>query len=167
MNSTIVDQAFKTRWGYVAYSYEDYKKLKRLNIIFQKARTYAYQWERWVRKAPHNRVRKIWKRDENRHKIGYTISGPLPEPQFCDIFFTKLVDTDRNPIGQRWLNMVIYSNIGYIRIDKDIATEYRNSHRPVETSEKVPEANMSSDEIDELLEKAEDWYNSINAVTSV
>lgn len=143
---------FETKWGYVPYSYEDYKKLKRLNFIFQKARVGAAQWKRWVRKAPHNRLQRTAIRNEQGQKIGYEIGGPLPEPAVCDLFSTKLVDVNRNPLG-RWFE-------GHIKTDDTVEIEYKKSHRPLPTEEEVPETKMSSSDIDQLLKKAEEWFKT-------
>lgn len=142
---------FETNWGYVTYSYEDYKKLKRLNFIFQKARVRAAQWARWVRKAPHNRIQKIWIRNEKGQKIGYEVAGLLSEPKICDLFSTKLVDTNRNPL-ERWFDGY------YIRTDNAVEIEYQKSHRPVSTEAEVVESEFSSSDIRKLLKKAEKWY---------
>ncbi len=145
-------QVFETKWGFVAYSYEDYRMLKRLNVIFQKARVRASQWGRWVRKAPHNRVEKIKIRNEKGQKIGVELGGPLPEPVTCDLFSEKLVDLNRKYIRQRgWFEG------SYIVTDDQIEAEYRKSRKPMETSEEVEEAKMSSSEIKKLLKKAEKW----------
>ncbi len=143
-------QVFETKWGFVPYTYEDYKKLKRLNFIFQTARIGASQWKRWVRKAPHNRIQKCCIRNEKGQKTGYKIGGPSVEPKICDLFSTKLVDLNRKPLT-RWFE-------GYIRTDHTAELEYRKSHKPVPTQEKVPEAKMSSKDIDKLLKKAEKWF---------
>ncbi len=147
-----MSKVFETKWGYVAYSYEDYKKLKRLNFIFQKARVGAAQWKRWVRKAPHNRIQKCCIRNEKGQKTGYEIVGPSSEPKVCDLFSTKLVDVDRKPL-RRWFE-------GYIRTDDAVEIEYQKSHKPVSTPEEVPEVKISSHAVDQLLEKAEKWYES-------
>lgn len=145
------EKTFETKWGYVPYSYEDYRNLKRLNFIFQKARVRAAQWKRWVRKAPHNRVEKRWIRNDQNQKTGFEILGPLSEPETCDLFSKKLVDVDRNPLG-RWF-------MGYIQTDDTVEIEYQKSHRPV-LKDEAPEAGMSSEAIDQLLEKTEKWFKN-------
>ncbi len=144
-----MSEVFKTKWGYVAYSYEDYAKLKRLNLIFQKARANAARWKRWVRKAPHNRIQKKKIRNEKGQKTGYNIGGPLPEPVVCDLFSKKLVDVDRKPLG-RWF-------IGYIETDNKVETEYKKSRKPIENVEDVIKPGFSSADIEELFKKAEKY----------
>jgi len=151
MNST--EQVFKTKWGYVAYSYEDYNKLKSLNIIFQKARIGASRWKRWVRKAPHNRIRRIPQYNDARQKIGYIQGGPLPEPITCPLFSTKLVDINRKPLG-RWF-------MGFIKIDNTVEIEYKKARYPVLSADRVEKPELTSEQIDELLHKAEKWYATI------
>lgn len=137
------DQVFKTKWGYVAYSYEDYSKLKRLNRIFCKARINAARWNRWHRKQPHNRVQKRWLRNEKGQKIGYEVVGPLSEPVVCELF-SKM---------HRWYDELV--------TDNTVEIEYRKSRKPVYNSEDVIKAELSSSEIDELLVKAEMWFSSL------
>ena len=136
-------QVFETKWGFVAYSYEDYKKLKQLNKIFWKARIAAAQWNRWARKEPQNRVQKRWLRNEKGQKIGYEVVGPLSEPVICDLFSKK----------HRWFD--------YYVADNAVEIEYRKSRKPVATEAEVAEAGFSSSEIDKLLKKAEEWHSSL------
>ncbi len=140
---TMSKQVFETKWGFVAYSYEDYKKLKRLNKIFWKARTNAARWNRWARKLPHNRVQKKWIRNEQGQKIGCEVVGPLSEPVVCSLFSKK----------HRWFDQYV--------TDDAVEIEYRNSHRPVATAGEVIEAGFSSFDIDKWLKKAEAWYNAV------
>jgi hypothetical protein len=137
------NQVFETKWGYVAYSYEDYQNLKRLNKIFCKARVNAARWNRWARKEPQNRVQKKWIRNEKGQKIGHEIVGPLSEPVVCDLFSKK----------HRWFNEYV--------TDNKIEEEYRRSHKPVKTEEEVIKAGFSGSEIRDLLRKAEKWYSAL------
>ena len=148
------NKTYKTRFGYVAYSYENFQKLKKLNLIFQKARNQAAKWERWVRKAPHNRVQKKWLRNEQRQKIGHEVVGPLPEPPICEVFSEKLVDIDRKPINKRWF-------VGYIKTNDAIEAEYKKARHPQATPERVEECQMSEGSINGLLVQAEAWYNQL------
>lgn len=138
-----MSKVFETNWGYVAYSYDDYMNLKRLNKIFQKARTHAAQWNRWGRKEPQNRVQKKWIRNEKGQRIGHEVLGPLPEPVVCDLFSKK----------HRWFDQYVTENA--------VEIEYQNSHRPVEKIEDVPPATMPTKDIDKLLKQAEEWYASL------
>jgi hypothetical protein len=134
---------FETKWGFVAYSYEDYKKLKRLNKIFCKARTNAACWNRWARKDEHNRVQKKWIRNEKGQKTGYEVVGPLAEPIVCKLFSKK----------HKWFDEYVTDNM--------IEIEYSNSHKPVLDKEGVIEAGFTSEQIDSLLVEAAAWmYNS-------
>ena len=122
-------------------------------MIFQEARKRAAQWQRWVRKAPHNRVQKKWLRNEQHQKIGSEVVGSLPEPETCDLFSEKLVDTDRNPLG-RWFD-------GYIRTDNAVEKEYQKARKPRRSPEDVEESKMSPGSIDGLLAQAEKWYSAV------
>ena len=140
-------KVYETKWGYMAYSYEDYLKLKRLNAIYFKALGQASRWERWVRKAPHNRVRRRTVRDDAGRKIGREIVGPRPEPPVCDMFSRKLTTIDREPIG-RWFE-------GWIETkDHGIAEEYRKARRPTPTRDDVEAPGLTGEQIDRLLAEA-------------
>lgn len=136
-------QVFETKWGFVAYSYEDYLKLKRLNKIFWRARTNAAQWNRWARKEPQNRVQKKWIRNEEGQRIGHEVVGPLPEPVVCDLFSQK----------HRWFDQYV--------TDNTIEVEYWKSRKPKRTEAEVEKPAFSSSKIDVLLEKAEMWYATL------
>ncbi len=131
-------QVFETRWGFVAYSYEDYTKLKSLYKIFYKARTNAARWNRWARKAPHNRVQRKWVRNELGQKISFEIVGLMSEPNVCKLFSKK----------HRWFNEYVTDNL--------IELEYQKSRRPMSEAD-VVEGEFSSAKIDELLIEAEIW----------
>ena len=140
---------YRTRWGHVAYSYEDYLKLKRLHKIWFRALRAASRWKRWVRKAPHNRVTRRTLRDSDGRKIGREIAGPTPEPRTCDLFSRKLVTNDRKPVG-RWF-------VGWITTDDTVATEYRKAKHPKSAPEEVEPAGLTSRQIDAMLADAEEW----------
>lgn len=144
--------AHETKWGYVAYGYEDYLKLKRLHKIWFMALRDAARWKRWVRKAPHNRVLRRILRDAEGRKIGREIIGPAPEPRICDLFSRKRVDTDRKPIDNEygWF-------MGWIKTDDTIAKEYRKARHPEPTAAEVEKAGLISPGIDAMLEAAEEW----------
>lgn len=137
-------KVYETKWGHVAYSYEDYLKLKKLNALYFKAHSQANQWERWVRKAPHNRVLRRTIRDDQGRKIGSEVLGPRPEPPTCDMFSKKLVTNDRMPIG-RWFEGFICTK------DHDIVEEYRKSRRPMPSRFQVEAPCLTSEQLDNLL----------------
>jgi len=137
------NQVFETKWGYVAYSYGDYKKLKEINKIFQKARTAAAQWNRWNRKDEHNRVQKRWIRNDKGQKTGYEVVGPLPEPKVCELFSKK----------HRWYDEYVTDNA--------VELEYRKSRKPVAIREDVEPPRWTSEEITDLLIKAKAWESSL------
>jgi len=66
---------YETRWGHVAYSYENYLKLKRLHKIWFRALRAGARWKRWVRKAPHNRLQRRTLRDAEGGRSAGRLSG--------------------------------------------------------------------------------------------
>ena len=137
------DQVFKTKWGYVAYSYENYRKLKRLNVSFQKARSRASEFKRWARKDPQNRVQKKWLRNELGQKIGHEIVGPLPEPVVCELFSKK----------HKWFDK--YDDCKFYITDNAIELEYQKARYPMRSPEHVLPGRMTTAEIEKLLISAE------------
>jgi hypothetical protein len=51
-------ETFQSKWGFHPVSLETSRKLRKLNAAYDKAARRAKSWERWDRKAPHNRVQK-------------------------------------------------------------------------------------------------------------
>jgi hypothetical protein len=67
---SLVSTTFRSRWGFHPCDYATYRKLKLLNLVYHRAVRLAHAWERWQRKAPHNRVRRHRIRDEQGRTIG-------------------------------------------------------------------------------------------------
>lgn len=150
----VVTGAHKTRWGYVAYGYGEYLKLKRLHAIYFRALVLAARCERWVRKAPHNRVQRRTLRDAARRPIGREVVGPMPEPLTCGAFTKRLVTADRKPVG-RWFE-------GWAKTsDRGVVAEYRKARRPMPSSGDVEPRGMGGPEIDALLAEAEAWLATL------
>jgi len=148
---TTEQSTFETRWGHVAYSYDDYLKLKKLHKVWFQAIRAGARWKRWVRKAPHNRLMRRTLRDADGRKIGREVIGPSPEPETCDLFSKKLVTTDRKPVG-RWF-------MGWIETDNTIAKEYKKAKYPKPTADDVEPAGLTSQEIDTMLAAGEKWVS--------
>ena len=147
MPEQIERKVYETKWGYMAYSYEDYLKLKKLNAAYFKARSQASQWMRWVRKAPHNRVRWRTIRNDAGQRIGSEVVGPRPEPPTCDMFSRKLVTNDRKPVDE-WF-------MGWIKTqDHGIVEEYRKARRPMPTRAEVAVPGLTGERIGQLLAEA-------------
>jgi len=132
-------QVFETKWGFVAYSYGDYKKLKELNKVFWRARVAAARWNRWNRKDPKNRVQRRWIRNDLGQKIGHEVVGFLVEPIICELFSKK----------HRWFDEYVTDNM--------VELEYRKSRKPMEKSQDVEEPGFSSGQIAKLLIEARSW----------
>jgi hypothetical protein len=154
MEQAVVGEAHRTRWGWVAYGYGEYIKLKRLHAIYFRALALAARWERWVRKAPHNRVLRRPLRDAARRRIGREVVGPLPEPRTCGTFTRRLVTADRKPVG-RWF-------AGWAETsDRGVVAEYRKARSPKPSPGDVEPRGMGGPEIDAMLAEAEAWLASL------
>lgn len=146
---------YKTRWGHVAYSYNDYLKLKKLHKIWFKALRNAAKWKRWVRKAAHNRLLRRTLRDADGRIIGREVIGAAPEPRICDLFSRKLVDGDRKPIIDEHNKYGWF--MGWIKTDDTVAVEYRKAKHPKAEADGVEKAGLTGPEIDAMLAAAEGW----------
>lgn len=146
---------FETRWGHVAYSYEDYLKLKKLHKIWFRALRSAAVWKRWVRKAPHNRLSRRTLRDAEGRRIGREVIGPTTEPRTCELFSRKLVDVDRKPIVDDRNKCGWF--MGWIKTDDAVAVEYRKAKHPKADAGEVGKAGLTGPEIDSMLAAAEEW----------
>lgn len=157
------DGVFETKWGFVSYSYENYKKLKRINFILQKTKSAANRWKRWVRKDPHNRVYKTYTRNEKGQKTGYVLGDRIPEPKVCEDFCTKVVDIygDSIPGVSRYVNGKYVEHITTHSIfkGKDIITEYQIARFPRNKKDLI-KAGFTTDDVNELLLLLENWYES-------
>jgi hypothetical protein len=163
---TITENKFETKYGFVSYSYENYKKLKRLQYLYHVALTQAGKWERWVRKDPCNRVIRSYRKNALGQRIGFDIVGPSIEPKLIELFTTRLVNDKKQVIPRvyQYNNSTYTSNWfnGWVKnSDLGILDEYRKAKYPVVESE-FKEALFTDEKINDLLEKAEKEFAEIN-----
>jgi hypothetical protein len=147
---------FRSRWGFHPCDYATYRKLKVLNLVYQRAVHLAHAWERWHRKAPHNRVRRRRLRDGQGQTIGYADPVPLAEPPLCPLFSRKVQE-------QRFMDrMGSYVREGFldekvVTDDPWIATDYSTARRPAADAGAVRPLRCTVAEIDDLYEQARAW----------
>lgn len=147
INNEVSNQftGFKTRWGYVSYSYEDYKNLKKLHHLYNQALMNLGKFKRYNRKLPKNRTIKKILRNNLNQKIGTNIIGPMPEPKLNPFFITHIPNGILNK--QKW----IYE---FFKIDDhQIVSEYKKARMPV-NQENVLKPSFTSEQIIELLKQA-------------
>src|SRR5579862_210432 len=85
-----VSTSFCSHWGFHPCDYATYRKLKLLNLVYERAVCLAHAWDRWHRKEPHNRICRRRLRDEQGRTIGYAEPVPLAEPPLCPVFSRKV-----------------------------------------------------------------------------
>lgn len=134
-------QTYQGRWGYYPCKYETFRKLKRLNYLCLKARIEGARWFRWGRKAEHNR-----KYEEPQ----------LPE-KLCT--FSNVPQTGYVRYDLNWWNHSQYLRFTSTLIA--IETAYETARFPKETRDLVTPLRYSAEEIDEMLNELEVWYDSI------
>lgn len=146
---------FPSRFGFHPCDYATYRKLKFLNMIYQRAVRLAHAWERWKRKDPQNRVSRRRIRNEKGQTIGYAKSVPVPEPPICPVFSRKVqekrfVDKMGNHFKEGFLDAKLVTG------DPRIAIDYSAARRPVSEQRNVRPLLCSLAEIDMWYEKARD-----------
>jgi hypothetical protein len=127
------------RWGFYPCDKETYFKLKELHKFYMKAVQLEYQWQRWDRKDPDNRVIKRHVRNAKGQKIGSMVVGPMPEPKRFSPFYKD----------------------GFLE-HAEIMVDYQNAKKPKSKKEDVKPLLLSKDQIGLLLAKAKDWQSSLD-----
>ena len=84
-----VPSVVRSRWGFHPCEFSTYRKLKLLNLVYQRAVRMAHAWQRWKRKDPHNRVSRRRIRNDDGRTIGYGPPTPIAEPPLCTVFSRK------------------------------------------------------------------------------
>ena len=154
-----MSEVFKSRFGYHPCSKETDKKLRFLNGIYQKALSSAAAWNRWERKAPHNRVqrRKIF--DEQgrccgRQVVLDALGQPLmqPEPKICPLFCNKVSKKClmRVLVDGRWHTKLIEREFIEIN-DLGVPAAARQSRTPLESELLVKPLSLTVQQIDHLV----------------
>jgi hypothetical protein len=151
-----VQQVFESRWGFHPCDYPTYRKLKFLNLVYQRAVRMAHAWQRWQRKDPHNRVSRRRNRNEKGQTIGYSDPIPVPEPPICPVLSCKV--QERRFVDRKGN----YSKEGFLEdkvvtADSRIATDYTAARRPASEPGAVRPLSVSLAEIDALYETARRW----------
>tara|TARA_Y100000034_G_scaffold100014_1_gene123135 strand:- start:6750 stop:7337 length:588 start_codon:yes stop_codon:yes gene_type:complete len=136
------DETHESRWGHHPCDYDTYLKLKELHRYWWKAVQREYEWERWNRKDPQNRVIRHKVRDCDGNVTGYNVE-PRPEPVRSDLFYKTLKVKTWN--GEREVRSLEYA---------EIVTDYRKARTPVADPNQVPKLSLSIEEIDRLLDAA-------------
>jgi hypothetical protein len=151
-----VQQVFQSRWGLHPCDYSTFRKLKFLNMLYQRAVRMAHAWDRWKRKDPHNRVSRRRIRNEKGQTIGYGEPIPVAEPPICPVFSRKVqekrfVDKKGNHSKDGFLDERVVTD------DPRIATDYSAARKPVSDPGAVRPLRCSLAEIDDWYDKARAW----------
>ena len=151
-----VSTVCRSRWGFHPCDFATYRKLKVLHAVYQRALSLAHAWERWHRKAPHNRVSRPRIRDEQGRTVGYAEPVPVAEPPLCPVFSRKeqrkrLIgrtgDSSRDVVLD---DMVVTDGPG-------IANDYSTARRPAADPAAVRPLRCTPAELDDLHVRALAW----------
>jgi hypothetical protein len=150
VGSVLPANVFQSRWGYHPVSKEVDKKLRYLNMVYQKTLSLAAAWRRWYRKQPENRIFRPRIKDETGFVVGLGDPVPWKEPEICPIFSYK-------ETGLTWDKKEYMA----VEIDKpDILYAARQARTPCLTPEDVRPLPMTVQTINDLYDKAKAWMES-------
>lgn len=154
-----MSEVFKSRFGYHSCSKETDKKLRFLNGAYQKALSSAAAWNRWDRKAPHNRVqrRKIYD-DQGRvcgREVVLDAAGqPLmqPEPKICPVFCRKVLRKVHYDRSGQWLTNPVHREFVEVN-DLGVPAAARQARTPMESEALVKPLCLTEQQIQEFCSK--------------
>lgn len=156
--STVTNNTHQSRWGFHPCSKETSKKLRYMNRAYDKALHMAAVWERWDRKAPHNRVEKRPIKDDQGNRVGTEIVGPWKEPEICELFHEKVVRKTNYSKDGRYHNPAIeltfVEDNGFGELIREAAKQART---PQPSPEAVKPLRFTDEEIDRLYDVAKAW----------
>lgn len=138
-------QTFQSRWGYHPCSYETSRRLKLISKVYHRAINMAAKWKRWKRKDPKNRAIRQKIRNELGQVIGYQKPIPMPEPILCPIFTTFDIRDGNTTVttnGSEWV------------------VDCAQARRPQPTQAATQPLTHTTEEIDELFQKASAWLGT-------
>jgi hypothetical protein len=151
-----VQPVFQCRWGFHPCDYSTYRKLKSLNLVYQKAVRLAQAWKRWKRKDPHNRVVRRRLRNKRGQTIGYAPPLPLAEPPLCPVFSHKVFEKSHvDKTGAYRQEGFLEEKV--VTEEPWISTDYAAARRPVAHAAEVRPLYHTLAEIDAWYEKARAW----------
>ena len=146
-SATCEKNVFKSRWGFHPCNYETYLKLKEISKYYYKARAMLYDYVRWERKDPQNRIIRKWIRDDQGHKCGFEVVGPKPEPKVCPLFMRKGEDK------RFWCP----AYFGWDNPGSSFLEDYQNARYP-KPEDQVKPLKHTPQQIDEFLAKCRAWF---------
>jgi hypothetical protein len=153
---SMLQSLVRSRWGFHPCDYQTYRKLKLLNLVYQRAVRLAHAWNRWKRKDPHNRVIRRRRRNAQGQTIGYDPPLPLAEPGLCPLFSHKLYEKCYiDKLGMRHKDGFLDERVA--TDDIGIPADYAAARKPVPQAGELRPLSHTLAEIDVLYEKARSW----------
>lgn len=137
------------KYGFYPCDWATYRKLKELNMAYDRALHLKAQWERWDRKEPQNRVIRAKIKDSADRVVGYQVAVPMAEPEICPVFCRKFVKR------VQWDKKHLYHKDGkdetFVEMIKlPIYEDYRKARYPAPAEEACGPLSLKLEEIDEL-----------------
>jgi hypothetical protein len=139
------------KYGWYPCDWATYRKLKALNIDYDKALHEKARWERWERKEPQNRVVRAKLKDSKGNVVGYAAAIPQTEPEITSIFLTKVVRKTQWKNGKYYKDGIDETVVELTSLP--IFEDYWKSRYPVAGEEGVSSLSMNLDLINELYNK--------------
>lgn len=151
----------QSKWGWHPCDKITYLKLKKLHEILLKSVSAHRKWQRWLNKSKQNQfLYKVVRRDGR--KVGWAKLQKLEEPSVCPIFFAKkytafYTNSEGKIVSESEHDYTFDFN------DRYVTANYHMARTPYPTVIETPRLTLSYYEIDKMLERAKEWYESISS----
>ncbi len=127
---------FQSKWGFHPCTVEFNRKLKRLNILAEKALSQASTWERWNRKQPQNRRRFVGGKNGWGANTGTAVGQKKRDIPKMHRLYEPMPEPAYPPIDREMADL--------------IAADYKNARTPVVESQVKPLV-LSEQKVNSLL----------------
>lgn len=138
------------RFGFHPCDYATFLKLKLLNKRYVEAQHQKASYNRWERKAPHNRVTR--KKVYNGHNlVSYEAPVPRPEPVFNGLLEKETYYSPQDRNGQYVKQSIERSRLDWVHQAQWIPECYKLARMPNPTPESIKQLKLSDKDIEMLL----------------
>lgn len=147
MSTVNVNEAkvHQSRWGYHPISYESSRKLRFINSVYAKAQHKAGEWERWDRKQPQNRVKRVYLKNIYGQRIRCVEEHLWEEPQIIPYFHEKIP-------GKTTSYYTVLGRAASLGVGEKFLKLSRQARTPQPTPQDVLPFPISEEEIDQVYQ---------------
>lgn len=143
------------KYGYYVCSYEEYLFLKDAHKLFYRAIVDRRRWQRWARKDPDNRLRRVKDVHDAEAKITNWKEIPIPEPRCF-----HLDEHDMRTRSKKYISIKESSSIDGYQYDH-LLEQYRIARKPYRSKQECEEAAESLHYAGyvKIIERLKEFYN--------